>query len=533
MANATEMIQMHDVHLAPKPGTQADAMDMRRMGKLQELNRLYTCMTLVGYAVIVGLAWPFALVTGALALTNGGAAGAIWVFLAVAVGMFSVVVSMAEMASIEPTAGGQYHWVSVFVPKKHQKIVSYIVGWMCALGWQSYVPGAANICASSLQALVVVASDSYVPQTWHLVLLTILFCSFAILFNIFLARRLPGIEAGVFTFYVLGFIAFFIILLAMGDRSSPNEIFTHFQDNAGWNSIGTACFVGVSGPVITMIGADSAVHLAEELKDASRSLPKAMITTALVNYALGFAMLVAFISVVGNIDEVLESTTGQAWVQVIWNATQSRTATIIMVAIIIFFYIFCAVNVNTTSSRQLYAFARDGGLPFSNWIRHVSPNRNVPTNAVILTWLIGCGLAVIPLGSSTAFLNIQTIGNAGLLSSYIICIACRIHNRNFGSVYGSLSKPPPFFLGKTRGNVINGLAICFLIVFLVSGAFPVAPNPTPDAMNWSSLALVLTIVVALIAYIPLRKSYLGPNEGGFGSVETVNVQMESKSFDRP
>jgi amino acid transporter len=38
--------------------------------------------------------------TGTLALTNGGPAGAIWVFLGVACGMFTVVLSMAEMASM-------------------------------------------------------------------------------------------------------------------------------------------------------------------------------------------------------------------------------------------------------------------------------------------------------------------------------------------------------------------------------------------------------------------------------------------------
>lgn len=140
MASAVEMTQMHDVHLAPKPGTQADAQDMRRMGKLQELNvsnnwmhgKIYhrtadhcqaslhlhdtrwicgdcgfgmAVCSCVGHelAVLIHRIHPIANhsnSTGALALTNGGAAGAVWVFLAVAVGMFSVVVSMAEMASM-------------------------------------------------------------------------------------------------------------------------------------------------------------------------------------------------------------------------------------------------------------------------------------------------------------------------------------------------------------------------------------------------------------------------------------------------
>lgn len=83
-----------------------------------------------------------------------------------------------------------------------------------------------------------------------------------------------------------------------------------------------------------------------------------------------------------------------------------------------------------------------------------------------------------------------------------------MHNRNFGSVYGNLTNPPPFYLGKVGGNIINGIAIAVLIVYLVAGTFPSAPNPTPNTMNWSSLALGGTVLVAGLAYIRLRKNYL-------------------------
>ena len=68
-----------------KPGNAADVDDMRRMNRPQELSvgsalpeksfeeqpanflkRLYSVVTLVGYAAIVGLTWPFALVLGPL-----------------------------------------------------------------------------------------------------------------------------------------------------------------------------------------------------------------------------------------------------------------------------------------------------------------------------------------------------------------------------------------------------------------------------------------------------------------------------------
>jgi hypothetical protein len=45
--------------------------------------------------------------------------------------------SLAEMASMAPTAGGQYHWVSEFSPPSLQKPLSFFVGWMSTLSWQA------------------------------------------------------------------------------------------------------------------------------------------------------------------------------------------------------------------------------------------------------------------------------------------------------------------------------------------------------------------------------------------------------------
>jgi amino acid transporter len=54
-------------------------------------------------------------------------------FPTVCFGMFFVMLSMAEMASMAPTSGGQYHWVSEMAPRKHQRFLSYIVGMFIVL----------------------------------------------------------------------------------------------------------------------------------------------------------------------------------------------------------------------------------------------------------------------------------------------------------------------------------------------------------------------------------------------------------------
>lgn len=336
-------------------------------------------------------------------------------------------------------------------------------------------------------------------------------------------------EGLVFALYILVFIALFIVLFTMGPLSSAEDVFLNFQDNAGWGSIGTACFVSVSGPVITLIGADSAAHMAEELKDASTQLPKAMMMTAGVNYVIGFLMMIAIVFVVGDVSEALDTPTGQPWVHILWNAVQSKTPTIIFMVTVIFFLIVCSVNANTGSSRQIFAFARDGGLPYSEWISSVSPRRHVPINAVVLTWIIGCIIALIPIGSDVAFLNIQTIGIAGLESSYILCVLARLYSRNYGAPLGNLSKPPPFYLGHTLGNVLNTVALMFLICFLTAACFPPAPNPTPESMTWSSAALGATIIIALIAYLFRGQKYMGASTKRIynGLESTVNVRDKS------
>ncbi|KAK5140877.1 hypothetical protein LTR32_006436 [Rachicladosporium monterosium] len=61
-----------------------------------------------------------------------------------------------------------------------------------------------------------------------------------------------------------------------------------------------------------LIGADAAVHLAEELKDASYILPRAMVSSALMNYATALTMIISFVSAIDPalLDDVLATSTG-------------------------------------------------------------------------------------------------------------------------------------------------------------------------------------------------------------------------------
>lgn len=161
-------------HVAPKyRGTDADRQDMITLGKKQVLRRNFKFVTMLGFGSTVICSWEVILPVFTFVLTDGGTGLLFWGFIAVALGMLLVYASLAEMASMCPTAGGQYHWVSEFAPPRYQKGLSYLTGWLCATGWQVFLASVAFMVAGIIQGLIALNDDSYSFERWHATLLTI------------------------------------------------------------------------------------------------------------------------------------------------------------------------------------------------------------------------------------------------------------------------------------------------------------------------------------------------------------------------
>ena len=234
------------------------------------------------------------------------------------------------------------------------------------------------------------------------------------------------------------------------------------------------------GPSSTYVGGDSAVHLSEELKDASYILPRAMISAAVITYVLGFVTTVTLMFNLGSITEDLADPSGQPWVAIIYRITGSKGATIVLLLVMIVMFFFCAVNQVTTSSRQVFALARDKGLPCHEFLARVRPKSGVPVNSVYDTLVFTCLIALIQVGSTVAFNIVLSVSGTGLFTSYITCIACVLIRRLRG-------EPLPASKLKlgTWGNVVNVLALCFLTLAFVFLFFPAVPHPDAATMNWA------------------------------------------------
>lgn len=90
--------------------TQQDVYDMQRLGKKQLFKRNFSFLSTLGFISIYMATWEFVLVSLALGLLNGGFAGLFWTFIGTVLCYSTIVASLAEMESMAPTSGGQYHW---------------------------------------------------------------------------------------------------------------------------------------------------------------------------------------------------------------------------------------------------------------------------------------------------------------------------------------------------------------------------------------------------------------------------------------
>lgn len=126
-------------------GVDDDAIAMERMGRVPELVRHFRMITMFCFGSIASAAWESSFLVLTQSLIDGGRPNAIYSLIWTFVGFMPIYLSMAEMSSMAPIAGAQYHWVSEFAPERYQKILSYLTG------YDTY-----TICRCSLSQLTTV-----------------------------------------------------------------------------------------------------------------------------------------------------------------------------------------------------------------------------------------------------------------------------------------------------------------------------------------------------------------------------------------
>ncbi|TKA72600.1 hypothetical protein B0A55_06414 [Friedmanniomyces simplex] len=480
-------------------GTDGDKMQMKVLGRVQETRRIFTFVSMLGFGSTLMVTWEVILANLLAVITNGGTAGLFWGFIIVAIGYTLVYASLAEMSSMAPTSGGQYHWVSEFAPPSCQRYLSYMTGWLCFTGWQSAITGIGFLVAGIIQGLIILNDANYNPKLWHATLLTIAVVAFCVFVNIFVARRLPLVEGCLAILHFAGIFVVIIILWTLAPRNNAHDAFLQLNNEGGWSSDGLSFMVGLYPLTLCLLGFDSQVHMSEETESASRSLPRSIMWSTYV---------VTLIFTLGDLDDIATSATGWPFLQVFYNTTKSYAGTDVMSLLLILPLTGSVIACVATASRQIWAFARDNGVPFSATVRHIYPKSSIPLNAILISLIVCVLLTLINLGSTAALNAILALDLAALLCSYTISIGCIALKRMRGEALPTRE----WSLGRW-GLAINIGALIWLLHVFIFTLFPSVTPVSATGMNYGCLLFGFVVLFSTVYYIFVgRHVYISPKE---------------------
>ncbi|KAG9228437.1 amino acid transporter-like protein [Amylocarpus encephaloides] len=520
-----ELDDRNHAHVEDQVNGDQDNVHLTRTGKRPVLKRSFGWISILGFSCIIMGTWEGSFITFGIGLVNGGYAGLIYGFIIVWFGTLATFTSLAELVSMAPTSGGQYHWVSILAPTSWQKFASYVTGWLTVAGWQAAVSSSSYIMGTILQGLIQLCAPSYVPELWHGTLLFYAVLLVCIGFNA-LGTALPKVESIMLFIFIIGFFATMIPMVWLAPHESAKVVFTTWINDGGWNSQGTSFFVGLAGNAFAFLGADSAYHMSEEIHNAATVVPRAIILSIFINGIVGLAALIAILFCLGDVEELFLTSFAYPFIQVFWNATNSVAGAAVMVVIVWVTGAGLAIGTMAAASRMLWAFARDRGVPGWRHISKVNARSSIPVIAIACTTQFSLLIGLISIKSPTAFNGVISLTLASLYGSYLIACALLLWRRLTGSIRvvsdndTTVANLPgsgghlawgPFRIPGITGTAINAISVVYLTIVFIFTFFPTTVPTTAETMNYSSLVFGAVALLSGVYYaFWARKTYTGP-----------------------
>ena len=478
--------------------TAADVEQLRRMGYAQELRRRMSAFSnfAISFSTICVLAGGITSLQLGLSAVGGAAAGVIWP-LGVA---FSLVVAlcMAQVASAFPTAGGLYHWSAILGGR----------GWGWATAWFNlaglvFVTAAVNVGAYGLFV-------NFVGPLWgidpaklglghQMAGVAVIVASHA-LFNHFGIRVTTLLTdfSGYLIFAVTLMLTLVLVRAAPGIDGARLFRFQNLSGPAGggvWpahDGLLVMALLALMWPVYTITGFDASAHTSEETVQAARNVPKGMLRSVYLSGLVGWVMVASFVVAMPDAGEAARQGTDVfAWLMK--RAAPGRVGAALWVAIVVANYL-CGLACMTSTSRMMYAFARDGGLPWSRAVSRVSPRRRTPVVAIWTT----AALALASTGYAPVYSTLTAACVVFLYLSYVMPTIVGL--RALGRTWTRMG---PFDLGPRIYRTLGVVAIAGVALLVWIGVQP----PNEKALG---VTLGMTAVLLIAWWLRVRRSFRGP-----------------------
>jgi amino acid permease (GABA permease) len=481
-----------------------DEQRLHEMGYAQELRRrmsgfsnfavsftiisiLSGCLTLYGFGMLTG--GPVVIVWG-------------WPF----VGIMTLFVglSMAEVCSSYPTAGGLYYW-SAKLAKKNGPAWSWFTGWFNFLGQVAVTAGIDFGAAFFLHALLSLVFGLSAAH-WVTVIIYAAILLVHGLLNQFGIRLVALLNDVSVWWHILGVLVIVgVLAFVPSHHQSATFVFTHFNNGTGlaWGTF-YIVLIGLLLAQYTFTGYDASAHMTEETHEAARSGPRGIVMSIVVSLFAGWVLLIGVTFAIQHY--TTESLSAVPPAQIFVDAIGQRGAELLLV-IVCGAQLFCGMSSVTANSRMIYAFSRDGALPGSGVWHKVNKRTRTPTNAI---WLAAGGALILGLPylwNYAAYAAVTSIAVIGLYIAYVTPTFLRLR-------LGEDFARGPWHLGRWS-YIVGWIAVTWVVIITILFMLPQVGPIKVTTFNYAVVAVLVVIGFAGIYWLVSAKNWFkGPRVQG-------------------
>jgi len=485
-----------------------DTKVLHSMGYAQELLRgMRTFQNFaISFSIICILVGGLTSFGQGLSSVGGASIGLGWPLATCVSLLFAL--AMGQIGSAYPTAGGLYHWGSIL----GGRAVGWVTAWCNLIGLIT-VLAAVNVGS---YLFIVGALGPFLHLNMDLILpkdptFTSILIQTAVVTTTTLSQALIN-HLGIkltsrlidFSGYLIFFtaIALAIVLFAYAPHMDPSRLWT-FKNYSGdpgggvWPKTGNMTYLFLLGlllPAFTITGFDASAHTAEETIGASKAIPKGMIHSVLWSGIFGWIMLAAIVLAAPNLDKAA----GQGGNSFVWIMTEVvpqplRIGLFVLIGISQY---LCGLATVTSASRMMFAFARDGGLPWSKILRRVSHRYRTPVPAIWVASILTIGFTIY----TPVYTTIAAVCAIFIYVSYLLPVAAGLVG--FRTRW---TQKGPFDL-KGWYPIVAVVCTIGCIVLIYVGVQP----PNDQALK----VIIGSAVAGLVCWFGLeRKRFAGPPIG--------------------
>lgn len=500
------------------------------MGYAPVFKREFSMWSCFSFALSISGLFGTVITTFSYPLYAGGAASAVWCWLIAGAGALCLALSIAEIASAYPTSGGMYFTLKYLAPPKYTPVISWYVGWLNLIGQICGNASSAYGAAQMMLAAVSIGSDfTYYPTQGHVIGVMAALSLIHGGINSLSTSWLHRFSSFYAVFHIGVLLAAWIALLVLQkDKHTAEYTFTNVEPQSGWTPTGFSFLFGFLSVSWTMTDYDAAAHIAEEVKDPARVVPKSIAFALTFTYLVGWVFNIILVLCMGDPVEILASPIGQPVVQIFYNVMGKGAAIFFAVSAFLIMNFVC-ITALQAGSRTLWAFSRDQMIPGSKIWYKIWRRTDTPVLAVWLYTLLCILINLIGLGSYITIAAIFNLCAIALDWSYCIPIICKLCFGRF--------EPGPWNLGRASRyvNIWACAWTCFAsVIFMFPTFMPVAANN----MNYAVVILAFVMFVATAYwYIHGRTYYTGPRVTAHvvngGVVLTEDNEKLSDSEQKP